>query len=87
MSLEGKIAKQRLSYFGHVMRSTSLEKDLMLGLVSGNRRPGRQRTRWLDTVTEDTNRNLKELTGAVQDSRAWRELVHGIAKGRIRLNG
>ena len=34
MSLEGNITKLRLNYFGHAIRSTSLEKDTMLRMVS-----------------------------------------------------
>ncbi|RWS06003.1 endonuclease-reverse transcriptase-like protein [Dinothrombium tinctorium] len=87
MSLEGKITRLRLTYIGHVMRSSTLEKDLMLGMVSGKRRPGRQRMRWLDTIKADTGLNLQQLTVLVQDRIAWRELAHRIAKSRIRLNG
>ena len=66
-SLEGKIPKQRLSYFGHVMRTNSLETTLMLGMVSGRRRRGRRRTRWMDTIKADTNLLMKELKEAVKD--------------------
>ena len=37
MSLEGKITKLRSSYFGHVIRSTALEEDVMFGIVGGKR--------------------------------------------------
>ena len=44
-SLEGLMLKQKLQYFGHLMRSTdSLEKTLMLGKIEGRRE--RQRMRW-----------------------------------------
>ena len=87
MSLEGKITKLRLSYFGHVMRSTLLEKDVMLGTVCGKRRQGCQRTCWLDVIKADTGQNIKQLKEAVQDRKSWRELAYGIAKGRVQLNG
>ena len=39
--------------FGHLMRRVdSLEKTLMLGGIGGRRRRGRQRTRWLDGITD-----------------------------------
>ena len=41
-SLESKITKQQLSYFGHLVRANSLETTLMLGIVSWRRRRGRQ---------------------------------------------
>ena len=50
-SLEGLMLK--LQYFGHLMRRTdSLEKTLILGKIEGRSRWGRQRTRWLDAITD-----------------------------------
>ena len=54
-SLEGLMLKLKLQYFGHLMwRTDSLEKTLMLGKVEGRRRRGRQRMRWLDSITHWT---------------------------------
>ena len=51
--LEGLMLKLKLQYFGHLMgRTDSLEKTLMLGKIEGSRRKGRQRTRWLDAITD-----------------------------------
>jgi len=45
--------KLKLQYLGHLMRRAgSLEKTLMLGNIEGRRRRGRQRTRWLDGITD-----------------------------------
>ena len=52
-SLEGLMLKLKLQYFGHLMqRVGSLEKTLMLRKIEGKRRRGRQRMRWLDSITE-----------------------------------
>ena len=52
-SLEGLMMK--FQYFGHLMwRADSLEKILILGKIEGRTRRGRQRTRWLDGITEWT---------------------------------
>ena len=52
ISLEGRMLKLKLQYFGHVMqRVDSLEKTLMFGGIRGRRRRGRQRMRWLDDIT------------------------------------
>ena len=46
-SLEGRMLKPKLQYFGHLMqRADSLEKTLMLGKMEGKRRSGRQKMRW-----------------------------------------
>ena len=45
--------KLKLQYFGHLIpRTSSLEKTLMLGKIEGRRRRGRQRTTWLDGITD-----------------------------------
>ena len=62
-SLEGLMLKLKLQYFGHLMRRTdSLEKTLMLGKIEGRRRRGRQRMRWLDSITDSMNMSLSKLS-------------------------
>ena len=53
ISLEGMMLKLKLQYFGHLIRRVdSLEKTLMLGGIGGKRRRGRQRMRWLDSISD-----------------------------------
>ena len=52
-SLEGLMLKLKLQYLGYLMwRSDSLEKTLMLGKIEGRKKRGRQRMRWLDSITD-----------------------------------
>ena len=61
-SLVGLILKLKLQYFGHLMQRTdSFEKTLMLRKIEGRRRRGRQRMRWLDSITDSMNMGLGEL--------------------------
>ena len=56
------ILKLKLQYFGHLMRRVdSLEKTLMLGGIGGRRERGRQRMRWLDSITDLMDVSLSEL--------------------------
>ena len=85
-SLEGLLLKLKLQNLGHViLRADSLEKTLMLGKIEGKKRRW-QRMRWLESVTDSMDMNLRRLQETGEDRGAWHATVHGVVKSQTQLN-
>ena len=70
--------KLKPQYFGHlIQRADSLEKTLRLGKIEGKRR-GRQRMRWLDSITDSVDMNLSKLQEIVKNNGAWCVAENGV---------
>ena len=79
-SLEGRMLKLKLQYFGYTMqRANSLEKTLMLGKTEGTRR-GWKRMRRLDGLIDSVDMSLSKLWVTVKVREAWCAAVHGVTK-------
>ena len=79
--------KLKLQYFGLLMRTAnSPENTLILGKIEGRRRRGRQRMRWLCSITDSLDMNLSRLQEILKDWEAWCAAVHGVTKSWTQLS-
>ena len=69
-----------------MQKADSLEKTLMMGKIEGKRIRGRQRIRWLDSITSSIDMNLNKHQEIVQDRGGWHAAVHGVTKSQTQLS-
>ena len=88
-TLESRVPKAALSYFGLVVRARGMEGDVMLGRMNGARRRGRPRQRWLDTLMGYSSgaTTIRNMRRDARDRAGWRGAATAVARGRIRPDG
>ena len=55
----------------------------MLGKIEDKRRRGRQRKRWLVSITNSVDKNFSKHQEIVDDGGAWCAAVHDVAKKEL----
>ena len=73
-------------FWSSYVNRDSLEKSLMLGKIEGRRRRGQQRMRWLDSMTDSMDMNLRKVRETAEDRGAWQAIVHGFTKSWTRFS-
>ena len=87
-TLESRVPKAALSYFGHMVRAGGMEDDVMLGRMNGARRRGRPRQRWLDTLMGySRGATISNMRRYARDRAGWRGAATDVARSRMRLDG
>ena len=74
-TLESKILKLKLSYFGHIIPCEGLEKAMMLGIGNSRRSRNRPSRRWINEVTKSTGLTLQQLKEAARNRNVLRRLL------------
>ena len=69
------VKRRKLQWYGHVSRSSGLDKTILQGTVKGGRRQGRQRKRREDNIREWTGLEFAKSLRAVENRGKWGEMV------------
>ena len=87
-TLESRVPKAALRYFGHVVRAGGMEYDVMLGRMNGARRRGRPRQRWLDTlIGYSSGATISTMRRYARDRAGWIGAATAVTRSRMRLDG
>ena len=69
-----------------MQRTDPLEKTLMLGKIEDKRRRGRQRRRWLDSISDAMDLSLSRLWELVMNKEDYHAAVHKVTKSQTQLS-
>ena len=86
-TLESRIVKAALYFFGHVVRSAMMELQMILGRMEGRLGKGRPHWTWLDNITKYLSKNITNLRLDARDRAGWRIATKDVERGRFRLDG
>ena len=65
--------RRKLQWYGHISRSSSLEKNILQGTVKGGRRQGRQRKRWEDNIRKWADQEFGTVPEGSGEQRKMKE--------------
>ena len=76
----------KLQYFGHLRgRANSLEETLMPRKIDGKKRSEQQKIKWLDSITNSMDMNLRKLLEILEDREVLHSAMHGVANNQTQF--
>ena len=75
---------RKLTFLGHVLRSTSFDKTLLMDMVFGPRGRVRPKARYSNDLKNLCDMTMVEATRLAQNRGHWRSIVWRATAGRIR---
>ena len=76
-----QIWKKQLSFFGHIVRHSSIQRDMVDGRIQGRRARGRQRKKWTGNVGKVTGLPEEQSRCHALGRVSWRSRVANLLIG------
>ena len=86
-TLESRIVKAALSFFGYVVRSDMMKLQTMLVRMEGRRGRGIPHCTWIDNIQKYLSKDIMNLRLDARDRAGWRLATMDVDRGRFRLDG
>ena len=83
-SLFQTVKQRKLSFFGHIMRHDSLQRNLLEGMVEGKRGRGRPRLQWSDNILQWAGLNFEQCKMMAQNRKRWRSVTGNVNRHATR---
>ena len=83
-SLFQTVEQRKLSFFGHIMRRDSLQRNLLEGMVEGKRGRGRPRLQWSDNILQWAGLNFEQCKRMAQNRKRWRSVTGNVNRHATR---
>ena len=69
------VIRNKLKWFGHIIRSTTMYKTLIQGNIDGKRRRGRPKMQWHDNIVEWTGLGLEGAMLRTKNREGWKTII------------
>ena len=79
-SLFGTVCQRKMSFFGHIMRHDSMQRNLLEGMVEGKRGRGRPRQQWSDNILQWTGLNFQQTKRMAENRKRWRSMTSNVKR-------
>ena len=73
------IKRAKLTWYGHLRRSSIPAKNITEGLTSGFRKRGRPTRRWIQDLQEWTGKTISDLAPMAYDRNEWKHLCNQVS--------
>ena len=72
---------RQIKFLGHILRKDGLEKNILTGKISGTRSQGRQRQKYMDTISDVTGKDIVSIFHLAENRELWRFMAVNVLKG------